>query len=70
MQKPMSGEVKSGMTTFLSTPSHMTVPTLEVKTMVAPMRLPMSAWLELEGMENHHVARSQMMAPSSAARMT
>ena len=49
---------------------HMTVSRLLVKTMVAPIRLPMSAWLELDGMENHHVARSQMIAPRSAARMT
>ena len=67
---PMSGEVNSGMTTLESTPPHSTVAVLRVKTIVAPMRLPISAWLELEGIENHQVRRSQMMAPSRAARIT
>ena len=39
----MSGDVNSGMTTLSSTPSHLTWRTERVNTIVAPMRLPMSA---------------------------
>jgi len=69
-QRPMSGEVKRGMTTFSRTPAHATSFVEPVKTTVAPMRLPMSAWLELDGIERHHVKKSHMTAPISAARMT
>ena len=33
----------------------------------APIRPPMIAWLELDGIDRHHVVRFQMIAPTSAA---
>ena len=66
----MSGEVNSGTMTFSTTPSQRTCWVVPVKTMVAPMRLPMRACDDELGIERHQVNRSQMMAPASAARTT
>ena len=67
---PMSGEVKSGITTLRSSPPHSTVSSDAVKTIVEPTSDPMSACDELEGMPFHQVKRSQAMAPSRAVRTT
>ena len=67
---PISGEVKRGITTFSMTPAHRIWPVLPVNTMVAPIRLPISACEDELGIENHQVKRSQMIAPINAAKIT
>ncbi len=67
--KPIIGEVTSGISTFVTTPSHLTAP-VPTAAIVAPRRPPMSA-CELElGRPNHQVSRFQAIAPSSAAATT
>ncbi len=63
--KPMIGEVTSGISTLVTTPSHLTAP-VPTAAIVAPSSPPMRAW-ELElGRPCHQVRRFQAMAPRRA----
>ena len=66
MRKPRTGEVTIGTRTLDQIPSTLSAST-PAATIVAPIRPPMSAWLDELGMPNHHVMRFQAMAPTSAA---
>jgi hypothetical protein len=69
MKNPSSGEVNSGISTLLTTPSHLTAP-VPLAAIVAPSRPPMRAWLEELGRPSHQVIRFQVMAPMRAAATT
>ena len=62
--KPMIGERIIGMTTLCETPDHST-PLDAGCTSAAPIRPPISACDELDGMPKHQVSRFQTIAPSS-----
>src|SRR5690349_3238603 len=78
MHKPISGEENIGMITFQRTPlpSHqwvlagcdqiITLQSFRAAASDPPHKPPTSAWLELDGIPNHHVIRFQMIAPSNA----
>lgn len=63
-RKPTTGESTIGMTTFSTTPDHLTLPADE---RVAPTSPPMSACDEDEGNPSHHVVRFHAMAPTRPA---
>src|SRR5688572_7280902 len=81
-RNPHAGEVTIGTTTFQSKPlpSHqwsgdgmdqiITDQSHRAAASAPPQRPPIRAWLELEGIPNHHVIRFQIIPPSSAHTRT
>ena len=67
--RPIRGEETVGTTTFSRIPRHLTSRALAAAR-TAPIRPPISAWDELEGMPKYQVMRFQETAPISAASTT
>jgi hypothetical protein len=63
---PSTGERTSGTRTLPTIPSTFRASVPDAA-MTAPIRPPMSAWLDDEGMPTRHVMRFHVIAPMSAA---